>query len=72
MRVNIDYGILNREYETWGKQNRNADDLRFGQYMYNKYGDSQPWPELFYQEDRFQCFKLLTEYLLHEENLSCF
>ena len=34
---------------------------RFGQYMYNKYFfDSEPWPELFYEEDEDKAFALIA------------
>ena len=46
------------EYQNWFME---PGFERFGQYMYNKYFfDSDPWPELFYEEDPDKAFSLIA------------
>lgn len=46
MRLTTDKPVwqLLREYEL----SEDSVHLRFGQWVYNRYGDGQPWPNLFY------------------------
>lgn len=44
---------LLEEYQNWIKRwgiGRNDQDLRFGQYLINKYGTGSSCPEVFYEE----------------------
>ena len=50
----LSYELLNREYLNWALQygeERNEDDLRFGQYLHNKYDMSNFKVDVFYTED---------------------
>jgi hypothetical protein len=62
MRIKITMQQLDEEYAMWrvgGRAERNSDDLRFGQYMWNKYGEEGPWPKLFYTESRDEAYNLI-------------
>ena len=57
MRV-ISPKTLVTEYTSWYMD---PGFERFGQYMYNKYFfDSEPWPELFYEEDTDAAFAIIA------------
>lgn len=50
----LSYELLNGEYLNWALQygeERNEDDLRFGQYLHNKYDMSNFKADVFYTED---------------------
>ena len=52
--MQLDYTRLNGEYLNWALkygEERNEDDLRFGQYLYSKYDMSHFKVDVFYTED---------------------
>jgi hypothetical protein len=58
------------EYNSWllvnGHARRNADDIRFGQHIWNKYGNKgQSFPDLFYQENTATAYKIANEALYY-------
>lgn len=59
--------VLTDEYvnwiRTWGN-GRNGDDLRFGQYLINEYGNGTSCPAVFYEESAHKVFsKVALEHL---------
>ena len=45
------------------------EDLRFGQYMYNKYlSDTDPDPELFYEKNMDAAFAMIANKYMEHEN----
>lgn len=62
---------LAEEYLTWCKQynNRNHQDLRFGQYIWNKYGVlGKSAPEIFYAENVGDAYWLIVDVLVNQES----
>jgi len=69
--------ILYEEYVDWGKHygNRNNQDLRFGQYIWNKFNDDMkelfPDPYLeddgFYVENFKKAYELINNKLINNE-----
>lgn len=62
---------LAEEYLTWCKQyaNRDKNDIRFGQYVCNKYlvlGKSAP--EIFYAENVGDAYWLIADILVNQES----
>jgi hypothetical protein len=57
---------LNGEYISWAVEfldGRNRDDLRFGQYITNKYNLDEDCPDVFYYEGAEFAYKMLLNYL---------
>ena len=65
MKINIE--TLSNEYTEWLAENgtgRNKDDLRFGQYIINKYGDpKKAYPSIFYLEHARDAYSRIIDYL---------
>lgn len=60
----LDTSILVDEYVHWIRtygNGRNEDDLRFGQYLINKYGTGKSCPAVFYEESASVVFTAVTE-----------
>jgi hypothetical protein len=61
---------LSEEYEAWCKNfvNRNNNDLRFGQYIWNKYGIlGKSAPEIFYAENVGDAYWRIVDVLIQQE-----
>ena len=53
---------LIKEWQAWSLGGK---ELRFGQYVFNKYlNTDERWPELFYEEDEEKAFAMLVERIM--------
>ena len=63
----FDSTVLTDEYVNWLRtygNGRNADDLRFGQYLINEYGTGAPCPAVFYEESASKVYSMIAENFL--------
>lgn len=69
--MQLNYTRLNGEYLNWSLENgdgRNKEDIRFGQYLHNKYQMSHFRTNVFYTESCEETYsKLLKELYTHEK-----
>lgn len=58
-RLNITYEGLRQSYLLWSSDSSLRSELRFGQYIWNKFGiKDQSWPFLFYLTDNGEAYNL--------------
>ncbi len=66
----LDATVLANEYLAWCKlyNGRNKDDLRFGQYIWNKYGVlGKSAPDIFYAENVGDAYWKIVDVLVKQE-----
>jgi hypothetical protein len=65
----LNLNILTHEYCEWVAENgsgRNLQDLRFGQYLCNKYFPTVPMPHVFYEEKASDAYNIVADHLIEE------
>ena len=69
--MQLDYSRLNGEYLNWAIENgdgRNADDLRFGQYLWSKYENMNEFKtDVFHVESCETTYSILLKELYTQE-----
>lgn len=60
-RLNFSFEQLTAAWVFWSSDKSLQRELRFGQYIYNKFAPvgAPPWPELFYERDHGISYHLL-------------
>lgn len=70
--MQLDYSRLNGEYLNWSLKNgdgRDKDDIRFGQFLWNKYNNMNEFTDVHHIESCEKVYSTLLKDLYEKEQL---